>query len=74
MNGYEVCRKVRKTSSLKHTKIIMVTAKAMESEQLEGYQVGADDYLTKPFDGDELLEKVSFHLNQRSIEAASTDM
>ena len=36
----------------------MLSARAMNSEQLKGYRAGADDYITKPFDGDELLEKV----------------
>lgn len=69
MNGYEVCQQIRKSSSLRHTKIIMVSAKAMASERLKGYQVGADDYLTKPFDGEDLLEKVRVQLQQKPIEA-----
>lgn len=71
MNGYEVCQEVRKSSSLRHTKIIMVSAKAMESDRLKGYQVGADDYLNRPFDGEELLAKVCAHLHPKSIEAIS---
>jgi CheY-like chemotaxis protein len=69
MNGYEVCQQIRKSSSLKHTKIIMVSAKAMTSERLKGYQVGADDYLTKPFDGEELLAKVCAQLHPKPIKA-----
>jgi CheY-like chemotaxis protein len=69
MNGYEVCQQIRKSSSLRHTKIIMVSAKAMASERLKGYQVGADDYLTKPFDGEELLAKVCAHLHPKPIKA-----
>ncbi len=69
LNGYEVCQEIRKNSSLRHTKIIMVTARAMESDRLQGYYRGADDYLTKPFDGEELLAKVCAHLHPKSIEA-----
>lgn len=69
MDGYEVCQQIRKSSSLRHTKIIIVSAKAMTSERLKGYQVGADDYLTKPFDGEELLAKVCAHLHPKPIEA-----
>jgi CheY-like chemotaxis protein len=71
MNGYEVCQEVRKNPFLSHTKIIMVSAKAMESELLKGYQFGADDYLTKPFDGEELLEKICVHLHPKPIETIS---
>jgi len=71
MNGYGVCHQIRQNSSLRHTKIIMVTAKAMESDRIKGYQAGADDYLTKPFDGEELLAKVCTHLDQKPVEAIS---
>ncbi|MCH7558725.1 MAG: response regulator [Planctomycetes bacterium] len=69
MNGYEVCQQIRKNSSLRHTKIIMVSAKAMTSDRLKGYQVGTDDYLTKPFDEEELLAKVGAHLHPKPINA-----
>ncbi len=71
LNGYEVCQEIRKSSSIMHTKIIVVSAKAMESDRLKGYQIGADDYLTKPFDGEELLAKVCAHLRPKPIEAIS---
>ena len=71
MNGYEVCQQIRESSSLRHTKIIMISAKAMISDRLKGYQIGADDYLTKPFDGEELLAKVCTHLPPKPIEAIS---
>jgi len=71
MNGYEVCQQVRQNSSLRHTKIIMVSAKAMASDRLKGYQAGADDYLTKPFDGEELLAKVIAQLHPKPIEVIS---
>ena len=71
MSGYEVCQQIRKSSSLRDTKIIMVSAKAMASDRLKGYEIGADDYLTKPFDGEELLAKVCTHLRSKPIEAIS---
>ncbi len=69
MNGYEVCQQIRKNPSLRHTKIIMISAKAMTSDRLKGYQVGTDDYLTKPFDEEELLAKVCAHLRSKPINA-----
>ncbi len=69
IDGYEVCRQIRKSSLLCYTKIIMVSAKAMASERLKGYQAGADDYLTKPYDGEELLAKVCAHLRSKPIKA-----
>ena len=69
IDGYEVCRRIRMNSSLWYTRIIIVSAKAMVSERLEGYQAGADDYLTKPYDAEELLAKVRVHLRLKPIKA-----
>ncbi len=69
IDGYEVCRRIRMNSSLRYTRIIIVSAKAMVSERLEGYQAGADDYLTKPYDAEELLAKVRVHLRLKPIKA-----
>jgi CheY-like chemotaxis protein len=66
MDGYEVCRRLRENSMLRDTKIIMVSARAMRIEQSNGYHVGADGYITKPFDGDDLLEKVRVHLHAKN--------
>ncbi len=68
IDGYETCRRLRRDPALRHTKIIMVSAKAMLNERLEGYDVGADDYVTKPFDHDELLAKVRVYLRLKSAE------
>jgi len=68
MNGYEVCRRLRTSSNLKYTKIILVSAKKMASERLEGYEAGADDYITKPFDNDEFIAKIHVYLRLKHIE------
>lgn len=58
MDGYEVCRQVRSREILKYTKVLLVSAKAMTSERLKGYEAGADDYIIKPFDHEELSAKI----------------
>jgi DNA-binding response OmpR family regulator len=68
MNGYEVCRRLRANSNLMYTKIILVSAKIMTPERLEGYEAGADDYITKPFDEDEFLAKVRVYLRLSTLE------
>jgi signal transduction histidine kinase len=68
MDGYEVCRRLRASSNLIYTKIILVSAKKMTSERLKGYEAGADDYITKPFDNDEFLAKVRVYLRLKHIE------
>ncbi len=67
-DGYEVCRRMRKDSRLARAKIIMVSSLAMVSERLEGYEAGADDYITKPFDEAELLAKMRVYQRLNSAE------
>ncbi|MFQ5493891.1 MAG: two-component system response regulator [Phycisphaerae bacterium] len=68
LDGYEVCRRLRANAVLRPTKILMVSAKALSSERLEGYAAGADDYITKPFSKDELRAKVRVYLRLKSVE------
>ena len=56
MNGFEVCQMVKQELGLENVYIIMLTAKGQEYDRLQGEQVGADLYKTKPFDPDEILE------------------
>jgi two-component system KDP operon response regulator KdpE len=67
MNGFEVARRVREFTNVP---IIMLTAKARESDLLRGFEVGADDYLTKPFSSKELLARVRAVL-KRSLQEAT---
>jgi len=57
MNGFQVCRKIKTTPELKDIKIILLTSKNQESDEFWGLKQGADAYMTKPFNGDELLAK-----------------
>jgi DNA-binding response OmpR family regulator len=57
MNGIEVCRRVKQELNLQHIYIIILTAKGQELDKKKGEEVGADLYMTKPFDPDKLLEK-----------------
>ena len=68
IDGYEVCRKCRVNKKLSLTKIILISAKQMLVDRLEGYRAGADDYLTKPFEPEELLAKIKVFLRLKSIE------
>ena len=58
MSGTELCRRLRREPATRRTPIIMLTAKASESDRVAGLDLGADDYLTKPFSVRELLARV----------------
>ncbi len=57
MNGYDVCEAILKDAELEGTKVILLTAKGQEVDRERGLSAGAYDYITKPFDPDELVEK-----------------
>ena len=57
MDGYQVCHEAKHTLKLTHTCIVLLTAKGQEADQKKGYEAGADIYMTKPFDPDEVLAK-----------------
>lgn len=57
MNGMEVCRKVKKELQLTGVFIVLLTAKGQELDRQKGQEVGADIYMTKPFDPEAILRK-----------------
>jgi len=59
MNGFDVCNKVKNELNMKDVYIIMLTAKGQEFDKKRGEQVGADVYMTKPFNPDAIVEMVS---------------
>jgi DNA-binding response OmpR family regulator len=58
INGLEVCRKIRESKHYALTPIIFLTAKATEDDKIKGLELGADDYITKPFSPRELVARV----------------
>ncbi len=64
MDGYEVCKQIREFSTVP---IIMLTAKTREVDMLHGFDVGADDYLTKPFSAKELIARVKAVLRRSRL-------
>jgi CheY-like chemotaxis protein len=57
MSGFDVCDRAKQVLGLKDTYIVLLTAKGQEFDRQKGQQVGADLYMTKPFDPDALLQK-----------------
>jgi signal transduction histidine kinase/ligand-binding sensor domain-containing protein/DNA-binding response OmpR family regulator len=67
MDGYEMTRKLRQDEKTSHIPIILLTTKSDRDSKLEGLGLGADDYLTKPFDTQELLARIKNLIETRKI-------
>lgn len=69
MDGLEVCRNLRRDDATKSIPIIMLTAKSEEIDKILGLELGADDYITKPFSVRELLARIKAVLRRTATEA-----
>lgn len=72
LSGFEVCQKIRETHEASALPIIMLTAKNGVNDLVEGFNSGANDYLTKPFSKNELLSRIKTHLRLNSIHKATS--
>lgn len=58
LNGYQICRILKSEAKYKDIPIIMLTAKTPRSNKFRGIETGADEYLTKPYDSNQLIKKI----------------
>ena len=72
-SGLDICRHIRKTDDLKDILVVMVTAKGEEVDRVVGFEVGADDYVVKPYSVRELLLRVGGMLKRSSKEKDEGD-
>jgi two-component system alkaline phosphatase synthesis response regulator PhoP len=68
MDGYDVCKEIRRDNSISSTPIIMITAKGEEFDKVLGLELGADDYITKPFSIRELTARVKAILRRTTMQ------
>jgi two-component system, OmpR family, alkaline phosphatase synthesis response regulator PhoP len=68
MDGYDVCKEIRKDNSISSIPIIMITAKSEELDKILGLELGADDYITKPFSVRELMARVKAVLRRTTTQ------
>lgn len=71
LDGFQVCKKVRETSSVP---IIMLTAKEEEVDKILGLELGADDYITKPFSMRELIARIKANIRRVDLSANLKDV
>ena len=65
LDGYKVCRLLKFDERYKHIPILMLTARTQEKDKILGRETGADEYITKPFEMNELMEKVQSYVNKK---------
>ena len=65
ISGYEVCQQIRATADWRAIKILMITAKGRVVEREKGLAMGADDYITKPFSAQEVVDTVAQYLDNQ---------
>ena len=73
-DGYDVCKEIRTKSEVKNISIIMLTAKSEEFDKILGLELGADDYITKPFSVRELLARVKAVLRRVGAKEEQSDI
>jgi two-component system phosphate regulon response regulator PhoB len=73
MSGFDFCRQVRASKIAKHIPIIMLSAKAQEGDRLNGLELGADDYITKPFSTKEVILRIRAVLRRSQTQDSLKD-
>ena len=73
INGLEVCKRVRADERIRHVPIVMLTAKSQESDVVVGLELGADDYITKPFSPSELMARLGAVLRRGALPSKAKD-
>jgi two-component system alkaline phosphatase synthesis response regulator PhoP len=72
LDGYETCRVLKSDPETKHIPVILLSAKGRNVDQKMGFQVGADDYITKPFSPRKLVERINLILGQPTVHQAAS--
>jgi two-component system phosphate regulon response regulator PhoB len=74
LSGLDVCREVRAGEKTRQIPVIMLTARAEETDQVVGFSMGADDYVTKPFSNKVLMQRIKAQLRRRDGSPEETDL
>jgi two-component system phosphate regulon response regulator PhoB len=69
IDGFELCRQIRQSAVLARTPVLFLTARSDEVDRVLGLEIGADDYMTKPFSPRELIARVKAHLRREDMDA-----
>ncbi len=73
VDGLEVCRQLRSDPRTQNIRILMLTARSEETDEIVGFEMGADDYVTKPFKVKALIHRIKAFLRRPSVSQPQTD-
>src|SRR4030095_13581450 len=73
MDGFETCRRIKASEHWRHIPAIFLTAKTETADIVQGFELGAVDYVAKPFNAHELLARVSTHLTMHELRRSLAD-
>jgi len=73
VDGLQVCRQLRSDPRTQHTRILMLTARSEEVDEIVGFSMGADDYVSKPFKMKPLIHRIKALLRRTPVQAAVSD-
>lgn len=74
LDGYQVCRLLKNNEITKDIPVLFITAMGSEQYRVEGFEVGGEDYIVKPFYAEELLKRVEIHLTHRLAKLQSVEL
>jgi len=69
IDGFELCRQIRRSATLARTPVLFLTARSDEVDRVLGLEIGGDDYMTKPFSPRELIARIKAHLRREEMDA-----
>ena len=72
LDGYETCKMLKSDPETRHIPVILLSAKGRNVDQQMGFQVGADDYITKPFSPRKLVERINLILGQPTAQQVAS--
>lgn len=74
VDGFDVCRRLREDANTRDVLVMILSARAAEADQLLGFRVGADDYVTKPFSTKVLVERIKALLRRPEVDGSGSDV
>ncbi len=74
LQGFEICSMVRKSPTVKHTPIVVMSGRVGKDDKLKAFELGADDYVTKPFQVEELVARIEAALHRPTLSLPAFQM